>query len=63
MSEKPKMPADVYSEYKKFIRDFKGTKEELQEVYNHIFKTYSDAPECLKDLDHYQGRWTMNTFQ
>ena len=62
MSEKPKMSADTYSEYKRFIRDFKGTKEELQEVYNHIFKTYSDGAECLKDLDHYQGSWNMNTF-
>lgn len=59
-----KMSNSEYNDYKRLIQDRfqygSGTKEELQRLYDMIIGRYDDGAECLKMLDKYQTKWTMN---
>ena len=57
---KMKMPDSEYNSLKQLISNWKGTKEELQMIYDRIAWTYDDGPEMLRRLDKCQSRWSMN---
>ena len=54
------MPSREYSEVCERVRDWKGTKEQLQRLYDEIFEKYDDGREMLRRIDTYQHQWTMN---
>lgn len=60
-----KMSQSEYNEYRKLVEDIAhhGTKEELQRLYDEIYRNYDDGSWCCKMLDDYQTNWTMNTHQ
>jgi hypothetical protein len=55
-----KMTNDQYVSYKHRVRDWKGTKEGLQRLYDEIYYTFEDAPEWLPEIDKQQTSWVMN---
>ena len=58
-----KMPDSVYNEYLNMIRDYNGTKEYLQSIYDSIYAKYDDGSDMLYRLDKYQSKWVMNLHQ
>lgn len=54
------MPDREYEVLKKVVADWRGTKEDLQEVYDKIAWTYEDGPEKLRSLDKLQSKWRMD---
>ncbi len=54
------MPGSVYNEMYRRVRDWTGTKEELQELYDYIYATYDDGSDILRRIDTYQTKWIMN---
>lgn len=58
-----RMPDREYNDTMRMIKDWRGTKEELQAVYDRIYANYDDAKEMLYRLDKYQSKWTMNLHQ
>lgn len=57
------MPDREYNETMHKIKDWRGTKEQLQALYDRIYENYEDAREVLYRLDKYQSKWTMNLYQ
>ena len=55
-----KMPDSEYNSLKRLISDWKGTKEELQMIYDKVAWTYDDGPEMLRRLDENQSKWSMD---
>ena len=55
-----KMSNDEYVNYKHMVRDWQGDKEQLQRLYDEIYRKYDDAPEWLPEIDKQQSRWVMN---
>lgn len=55
-----KIPDRKYNELLKLIKNWNGTKEELQALYDSICITYDDGREIIRRLDCYQRKWTMN---
>ena len=55
-----KMPDSEYNSLKRLISDWKGTKEELQMIYDKVAWTYDDGPEMLRRLDKNQSKWSMD---
>lgn len=58
-----RMPDREYNETMHKIKDWRGTKEQLQALYDRIYENYEDAREVLYRLDKYQSKWTMNLYQ
>lgn len=58
-----RMPDREYNEVLRRIKDWRGTKEELQALYDRIYDSYDDGKEMLYRLDKYQSKWTMNLYQ
>ena len=54
------MPASEYNEICKMVRNWTGTKEQLQALYDSIYARYDDGSEMLRRIDKYQSEWTMN---
>ena len=54
------MPSSEYNELIKRIRDWNGSKEGLQRLYDDIYYKYDDGKEIIRRLDSYQSKWTMN---
>ena len=55
-----KMPDREHEVLKKVVYDWKGTKEDLQAVYDKIAWTYEDGPDILRRLDKLQSKWRMD---
>ena len=54
------MPSGEYNRVYRLIRDWFGSKEALQALYDEIFRKYDDGREMIRRLDSYQSKWTMN---
>lgn len=55
------MPAKEYNEFYRIVRDWNGTKEDLQALYDSVYDSYDDGAEILRRVDSfYQRRWTMD---
>lgn len=54
------MPSSEYNELIRRIRDWNGSKEGLQRLYDDIYYKYDDGKEIIRRLDSYQSKWTMN---
>ncbi len=59
------MSQSEYNNYREEVERIarKGTREELQRLYDEIYRKYDDGAWCCKMLDDYQTNWTMNTHQ
>ncbi len=56
-----KMPASEYNDFYKVVRDWSGSKEALQKLYDEVYYKYDDGAEILRRVDSmYQRRWTMD---
>lgn len=56
-----KMPASKYNDFYKVVRDWSGSKEALQKLYDEVYYKYDDGAEILRRVDSmYQRRWTMD---
>lgn len=55
-----KMPDNEYNSMMRLIKEWTGTKEQLQKMYDEIYYKYDDGAEMLRRLDKYQSKWTMN---
>ena len=56
-----KMPASEYNDFYKIVRDWSGSQDALQRLYDEVFYKYDDGAEILRRVDSmYQRRWTMN---
>lgn len=55
-----KMPDKEYNEALKMVKNWAGTKEELQSFYDNIYNKYEDGRDIIRRLDQYQRKWTMN---
>lgn len=56
-----KMPASEYNDFYKIVRDWSGSKEALQRLYDEVYYKYDDGAEILRRVDSmYQRRWTMD---
>ena len=55
-----KMPDREYEVLKQVVSNWRGTKEDLQAVYDKIAWTYEDGPEKLRSLDKLQIKWRMD---
>ena len=56
-----KMPASEYNDFYKIVRDWSGSQDALQRLYDEVFYKYDDGAEILRCVDSmYQRRWTMN---
>ncbi len=58
-----KMPASEYNTFYRVVRDWSGTKEDLQRLYDEVFRAYEDGHEILERVESmYQHRFSgMNT--
>lgn len=55
------MPAREYNEFYRVVRNWSGSKEGLQKLYDDVYYKYDDGAEILRRVDSmYQRRWTMN---
>ena len=54
------MPSGEYNDLCRVVRNWTGTKEELQRLYDSIYYKYDDGREILRRIDSYQSKWTMN---
>ncbi len=55
------MPAREYNEFYRIVRDWNGSKEGLQKLYDEVYYKYDDGAEILRRVDSlYQRKWTMN---
>ena len=54
------MPSSEYNELYKRVRDWSGSKEGLQRLYDDIYYKYDDGKEIIRRLDSYQSKWTMD---
>lgn len=54
-----KIPAKEYNALLKLIKNWSGTKKELQALYDSIYSTYDDGREVIRWLDSYQRKWIM----
>ena len=55
------MPAREYNEFYRIVRDWNGSKEGLQNLYDEIYNKYDDGKEILQRVDSmYQRKWVMN---
>ena len=55
------MPASEYNDFYKVVRDWSGSKEALQKLYDEVYYKYDDGAEILRRVDSmYQRRWTMD---
>jgi len=57
-----RMPDKEYNELLQKIKNWKGTKEELQAEYDRIYASYDDGRDMIRRLDCYQRMWTMNLY-
>ncbi len=59
------MSQSEYDNYRKQVEYIarNGSQEELQRLYDEIWRKYDDGSWCCKMLDDYQTNWTMNTHQ
>ena len=59
------MSQSEYNDYRKSVEYIahNGSQEELQRLYDEIYRSYDDGVWCIKMLDDYQTRWTMNLHQ
>lgn len=56
-----KMPASEYNDFYKVVRDWSGSKEALQRLYDEVYYKYDDGAEILRRVDSmYQRKWTMD---
>ena len=56
-----KMPASVYNDFYKVVRDWSGNKEALQRLYDEVYYKYDDGAEILRRVvSMYQRKWTMD---
>ena len=55
-----KMPDREYEVLKQVVSDWRGTKEDLQAVYDKIAWTYEGGPEKLRSLDKLQIKLRMD---
>ena len=55
-----RMPDNVYNDLLHKIKEWRGSKEELQRLYDEIYYKYDDGADMLRRLDKYQSKWTMN---
>jgi len=58
-----RMPDAEYNRLYKVVRDWTGSKEGLQKLYDEIYYEYDDGADMLYRIDKYQTKWTMNTHQ
>ena len=54
------MPSSEYNDLYRRVRDWNGTKESLQRLYDDIYYKYDDGREIIRRLDSYQSKWTMD---
>lgn len=55
------MPASEYNDFYKIVRDWSGSQDALQRLYDEVYYKYDDGAEILRRVDSmYQRRWTMN---
>ncbi len=54
------MPSDEYNRMLDLVRNWNGTKEALQKIYDEIYYSYDDGREMIRRLDSYQSKWTMD---
>jgi len=45
------MPSSEYNEFWRIVRDWSGSREELQRLYDEIARKYDDGPELLRRVD------------
>lgn len=55
-----RMPDSEYNNYLHIIRDYTGSKEALQAMYDEICMKYDDGKDLLYRLDQYQSKYVMN---
>lgn len=58
-----RMPDSEYNRVYKVVRDWSGSKEGLQKLYDEIYYEYDDGADMLYRIDKYQTKWTMNLHQ
>ncbi len=58
-----RMPDSEYNRVYKVVRDWTGSKEGLQKLYDEIYYEYDDGADMLYRIDKYQTKWTMNLHQ
>lgn len=54
------MPDTEYNSLMRLISTWRGTKEELQQLYDKLTWSYDDGSEMIRRLDKYQEKWSMN---
>lgn len=54
------MPDSEYNSLMQLISAWRGTKEELQQLYDKLMWSYDDGSEMIRRLDKYQNKWSMN---
>ena len=54
------MPSNEYNRLIDVVRNWSGTKEGLQKLYDEIYYSYDDGRDMIRRLDSYQSRWTMD---
>ncbi len=54
------MPSDKYNEFYRIVRDWNGTKEGLQKLYDEVYYSYDDGAEMIRRADAYQSKWSMD---
>ena len=54
------MPSSKYNEFYKIVRDWEGSKEGLQRLYDEVYYEYDDGREMLRRVDPYQSKYRMD---
>ena len=54
------MPSSEYNELYRRVRDWSGSKEALQRLYDEVYYKYDDGREILRRVDSYQSKWRMD---
>lgn len=54
------MPDTEYNSLMQLISAWRGTKEELQQLYDKLMWSYDDGSKMIRRLDKYQNKWSMN---
>lgn len=54
------MPSSEYNRLIDVVRNWSGTKEGLQKLYDEIYYSYDDGRDMIRRLDSYQSKWTMD---
>ena len=54
------MPSDEYNRMIDLVRNWNGTQEGLQKIYDDIYYSYDDGRDMIRRLDSYQSKWVMD---